>query len=109
MPEEPADSAFYVSVDDEGKADPAFAALVEQAIKQEGRKSMAGILLGGFTMLGGVVLFAMGTAGSVTWTASTAGVRSDVSNAAPGAILFIVGLGIIWGTTQRIKLRRRRQ
>ena len=57
--------------------------------------SMTGLFLGLVSMLGGIVLFLNGVAGSTSWTAKILGNESTISDAAPGAILFVVGLFVI--------------
>jgi len=54
--------------------------------------SIAGLILGMVCMLGGIFLFLRGVTGSVSWTANLIGAESSLTNAAPGVILFIVGL-----------------
>lgn len=54
--------------------------------------SMTGLVLGLICMLGGILLFLHGVTGSTSWTAKILGNESNLTDAAPGAILFIVGL-----------------
>jgi len=65
--------------------------------------SLAGLIVGLVCIIGGIVLFLHGVAGSTSWTASFLGASSDISDAAPGAILFIVGLFIVWITRFEVK------
>jgi hypothetical protein len=46
-----------------------------------------------------------GVAGHTSWTASLLGLHSNVSDAAPGVVLFIVGLFMIWATKPKVKLK----
>jgi len=66
--------------------------------------SLAGLVLGFGGILGGVVLLMRGVAGSSTWTASVLGVESRVTDAAPGAILFVVGLLVVLATRFDVRL-----
>ncbi|MGF1704211.1 hypothetical protein L4D09_28400 [Photobacterium makurazakiensis] len=54
--------------------------------------AVIGQILGLFSILGGIVLFLNGVAGSTSWTAKIFGSESTVTDAAPGAVLFVVGL-----------------
>jgi hypothetical protein len=65
--------------------------------------SVGGLILGFSCIIGGVVLFLHGVAGSTSWTASVLGMKSQISDAAPGAILFIVGLFMVWVTRFVVK------
>ena len=60
--------------------------------------SLCGLLLGLACVIGGIVLFLHGVAGSTSWTAKIIGTESKVTDAAPGAVLFIVGLFVVWIT-----------
>jgi len=65
--------------------------------------SVCGLFLGLACVIGGVALFFGGITGATKWTAKILGASSDVSDAAPGAVLFIVGLFIVIAT--RFKAR----
>jgi len=54
--------------------------------------AVAGLILGLVCILGGVVLFLHGVTGSTSWTTKILGAESTITDAAPGAVLFIVGL-----------------
>ena len=60
--------------------------------------SIIGQFLGLICILGGVILFINGVAGSTSWTAKILGAESTITDAAPGAILFIVGLFFVFVT-----------
>lgn len=58
--------------------------------------SMTGLILGLVCIIGGVALFFHGVAGPVSgWTVKFLGLESNISDAAPGVILFIVGFFIV--------------
>ena len=57
--------------------------------------SLAGLILGFVCIIGGIILFLHGVTGSISWITKTPGAESKISNAAPGAILFVVGLFIV--------------
>lgn len=67
--------------------------------------SIAGLVLGLVCILGGVALFINGVAGATSWTAKIFGAESQISDAAPGAILFIVGLFIVLITRYVVKIK----
>ena len=68
---------------------------VERLSKHQLIYSLAGLFLGLVCVLGGVALFINGIAGSTSWTAKIVGAESNISDAAPGAVLFIVGLFMV--------------
>lgn len=76
------------------------AALVYQLIY-----SLAGLFLGLVCIIGGIVLFLHGVLGTTSWTATFLGASSDISDAAPGAVLFIVGLFIVFITRFKVRLK----
>jgi hypothetical protein len=65
--------------------------------------SLGGLVLGLASIIGGIVLFLHGVAGASSWTAKFLGASSQISDAAPGAVLFIVGLFIIFVTRFSVK------
>ena len=68
--------------------------------------SMAGLVVGLVCLGGGIVLFLNGIAGETSWTAKVIGLESDISDAAPGSLLFIAGVFIIFITRFSIKVRQ---
>ncbi len=68
--------------------------------------SLAGLLLGLACVIGGIVLFFHGVAGSSSWVGEFIGVRSKLSDAAPGTVLFVVGLAIVWLTRFAVRVRQ---
>jgi hypothetical protein len=67
--------------------------------------SIGGLVLGLVCIVGGIILFLRGVTGSTSWTAKVLGLQSSISDAAPGAVLFIVGLFIMFVTRFIIKTR----
>lgn len=57
--------------------------------------SICGLVLGYICIIGGIFLFLNDVIGSSDWTASFFGLNSELTDAAPGTILFIVGLFIV--------------
>ena len=67
--------------------------------------SLCGLVFGlAFAVFGGV-LFINGVSGNTSWTASFIGFNSQISDAAPGTVLFIVGLFTILFTRFDVKQR----
>jgi hypothetical protein len=54
----------------------------------------------------GIVLYLHHVTGTTNWTAKFMGAESNLSDAAPGAILFIVGLFIVFVTKFSIKTEK---
>lgn len=64
-----------------------------------------GLVLGLACVLGGCVLGLNGVAGSTSWTASFLGAESQLNDAAPGVVLFIVGVFLVWITKPKVKAK----
>lgn len=68
--------------------------------------SILGLVLGFTCIVGGIILFLNGIAGSTNWTAKILGAESKINDAAPGTILFIVGLFIVFITKYKMKIKK---
>lgn len=68
--------------------------------------SLAGLVLGLACVIGGILLFFHGVAGSSSWVGQVIGVQSKLSDAAPGTVLFIVGLAVVWLTRFSVRVRQ---
>ena len=68
--------------------------------------SLCGLCLGLGCVMGGVVLFLHGVAGSASWTARLFGAESQVTDAAPGALLFVVGLFVVVVTRFQVRVAK---
>src|SRR2546423_5457068 len=68
--------------------------------------SLAGLLLGLACIIGGIVLFFHGVAGSSSWVGEFIGLQSKLSDAAPGTLLFVVGLAVVWLTRFAVRVRQ---
>lgn len=64
-----------------------------------------GLLLGLCCIVGGCVLGLNGVAGATSWTASVLGAESTINDAAPGVVLFVVGVFLVWITKPKVKAR----
>ena len=67
--------------------------------------SLIGLLFGFACIIGGMVLFFHGVVGSSSWTTKFIGLESEINDAAPGTILFIVGLYVVWIARFGVKVR----
>jgi hypothetical protein len=83
--------------------------LMKSSLRHRFIYSMAGLILGLLCIVGGMLLFLNGVAGSSSWTAKIMGGDSTLTDAAPGAILFIVGLFVVFITRYKMKLDRGRK
>jgi hypothetical protein len=77
---------------------------LSQAIKGEYSYAKLGLLLGLAAIIGGVVLCIHGTTGSTSWSAKLLALSSEINDAVPGVVLFIVGLFMIVATKPKINL-----
>jgi hypothetical protein len=80
------------------------ARLLGQAIRGEYRYAMLGLILGLATIIGGVVLGLHGVIGSTSWTAKLLGLESNLNDAPPGVVLFIVGVFLVLLTRPKVNL-----
>ena len=68
--------------------------------------SLSGLVVGLACIVGGIVLFFHGVAGSSSWVGEFIGVQSKLSDAAPGTVLFVVGLVVVWLTRFAVRVRQ---
>lgn len=73
-------------------------ALQKELAKHEYGYGKLGLLVGVVFLLGGLLLCLNGVAGNTSWTAKFIGAESKISDAAPGVILFVIGLLVVWVT-----------
>src|SRR5256885_2120608 len=57
---------------------------------------LAGLVLGLACVIGGILLFFHGVVGASSWVGEVIGVKSQLSDAAPGTVLFVVGLAVVF-------------
>ncbi|MBM7070589.1 hypothetical protein JQC92_00830 [Shewanella sp. 202IG2-18] len=65
--------------------------------------STMGLFLGLSAIIGGIYLFIQGVSGSSDWYVNFLGAESKIAQAAPGVILFIVGLFMVFVTRYKYK------
>jgi hypothetical protein len=68
--------------------------------------SLAGLVVGLTCIAGGIGLFLHGVVGTSSWIGDFIGVQSRLSDAAPGTVLFVVGLAVVWLTRFTVRIRR---
>ena len=68
--------------------------------------SLVGLLVGLFCIIVGMVLGLSGVVGHTSWTASVIGLSTSLTDAAPGVIVFIVGIFMVWITRFSVKHSR---
>jgi hypothetical protein len=68
--------------------------------------SLAGLMFGLACIIGGILLFFHGVTGSSSWIGEVIGVKSSLSDAAPGTVLFVVGLAVVWLTRFAVRVRQ---
>jgi len=78
----------------------------EEATRFQFIYSLGGQILGLGCIVGGIALFWLGVTGSTSWTVKILGAESKLLEAAPGAVLFVVGLFLVWVTRFAVKTRR---
>ncbi len=79
-----------------------------RAVMGEYIYAMAGLVAGLGAIIAGVMLLYRGVSGSSSWVAEVLGLSSEISDAPPGVILFVVGLFIIWVSKPKVVLERLR-
>jgi hypothetical protein len=68
--------------------------------------SLAGLVLGLACVIGGILLFFHGVVGASSWVGEVIGVKSQLSDAAPGTVLFVVGLAVVFLTRFTVRVRQ---
>ncbi len=89
---------------EEVEVDPALPQKVqEKIVESEARNARAGRIVGFVVILLGVVLTLLGATGAVNIELGGAGLTAHVANAAPGVVLMLIGLFVVWRTNLSIK------
>lgn len=79
---------------------------IEKILKQKLIYSIIGLVGGLLCILSGIILFILGISGSISWTASLLGARSELIDATPGGLLSIIGIVVIFLTRYKIKIKK---
>jgi hypothetical protein len=85
------------------KVDPA---VQTQLIKSEAENARTGRMVGLLVILVGVILTIAGATGAVDLKLSGMGLSAQVANAAPGVVLALSGLVIIWRTNLKVTAKK---
>jgi uncharacterized membrane protein YtjA (UPF0391 family) len=64
--------------------------------------SVCGLVLGCVCILAGAILFLNGIVGTSNWTAKVLDFQTQLNDAAPGSILFVVGVAIVFITRHKV-------
>jgi hypothetical protein len=67
---------------------------------------LSSLLLGLLVLISGGLLFYLGISGNVTRLVGAFGLPMEIVDASPGALLFIVGLLVIWGRRDRVAAKQ---
>jgi len=65
--------------------------------------SLVGLLVGLSCIIVGMVLGLSGVVGHTSWTASVIGLSTSLTDAAPGVVVFVVGIFMVWITRFSVK------
>jgi hypothetical protein len=79
----------------------------KQAIRWQAIYSTIGLVVGLICVLGGVALFLHGIGGKSSWVFEAFGMKSNLTDAAPGAVLFVTGAIIVALTRYVVDIRKR--
>ncbi len=84
------------------------AKLLHAAVEEEYRYGRLGLGLGLSCIIAGVILGLNGVAGSTSWTAKLLALESEINDAAPGVLVFVVGIFMVWITKPKVKMKNLR-
>ena len=79
---------------------------IERLVDSQKTYSVMGLWLGFVCIIAGVILLLVNVSGSLTWKFQIPGLSSELSQAAPGALLFVAGACIVFATRFSIRLRK---
>jgi len=85
------------------------AEFAKRALRYQFIYSLVGLVMGVASMLIGMVLFLHGVAGHSSWSATILGSGSQLNDAAPGTVLFVIGLFVVVVTRFKVKVGGRQQ
>lgn len=81
------------------------AGIAHRVVGLEYAYAMLGLVLGLACILGGVILGIRGVTGSTSWTAEAFGLSSNINDATPGVVLFVVGVFLVWITKPNLRFK----
>jgi hypothetical protein len=79
--------------------------LLSEAVRGEYGYAKCGLVLGLASIIGGLILCLNGVVGTTSWTAKLLGLESQINDAAPGVVLFIVGIFYVFITRPKVKMK----
>lgn len=82
--------------------------IVKSVSRHQLTYSLVGLFLGFICVIGGVALFLLGVSQKSQWVTNLLGASSEITDAAPGAILFIVGLFVVFVTRYQMHVANRK-
>ena len=104
QPDDPTDGTKYV---EEVELDPAAPIEAQKdMVKAESENAKGGRLVGLLILALGVLLAVVGVTGVTDLSAEGSGMKVVLKNAAPGALLMLIGLAVIWRTNLSIKHKK---
>jgi hypothetical protein len=65
--------------------------------------SLLGLGVGLGCIMAGIELAVAGAAGQTSWTASLVGFKTELHDASPGVVAFVVGVAVVWITRFKFK------
>jgi hypothetical protein len=86
-------------------AGPSNWASAPQPLVREPQTVSSGLLLGMIVLLVGCLLFYLGISGNVARVARALGLTTEIAEASPGALLFVVGLLMVWATRYKVSVK----
>ena len=81
------------------------ATLIDNCHRRSIIYGLSGLLLGLSTIIAGTIMCVHGVVGSSSWSAKILGAQSNINDAGPGVVLFLVGLFVVRITRPEINLK----
>lgn len=79
-------------------------AVIEEAVKMEGRYALLGLLLGAIMIVAGLVFIVLGFSASIDITVEGGGTKGHIVTGSLGLVLAIVGSAVVYYTRYRVKI-----
>ena len=81
--------------------------MIKHLAKAQLLYSFVGLVLGIFVMVLGCILLYLGITGETKFVAETIGIKAELSDAAPGTLLIVVGLVVVVVTKFKFTIRKK--
>jgi hypothetical protein len=85
--------------------DPSDSMPAPQELEHESHPVFPGLLFSVVVLLAGCSLFYVGISGNLERVARTLGLTTEMAEASPGALLFFVGLLLVWATRYKVSVK----